>query len=351
MSVSLVSVLLVILIWTAIAHNKGNSSQSNPQQPTSSRLAPTSSGPFKYLPEGATIADQSRDVVFADIDGDGQKEQIIFYSLVKSRSDRKAGVLVLKRSGGDYVRVWEKVYDDSGGFGPPTGVYDPGRSDKLQIFSYRTIGASCPGVLDIFENRGGKIEQVSTPWSQKGGCQVAEVNDLNGNGTNQLVIKSKDSGVLTTDIYVWNGQNYVERDTDYSQFYTSELGQLFQDIHAKRALPVSARVALSRQAARIYVLQRRYTEAIQLLDAVLPMIDDPNFTQPNSTIAEDASSKQKEKMSAWFEVEKNEAKSAIHRLLSDTLKSAGDVQRARKELMEAQTLQSLASDEKAKMQP
>jgi hypothetical protein len=156
---------------------------------------------------------------------------------------------------------------------------------------------------------------------------------------------------MTTDIYLWNGQNYVERDADFSQFYSSELGQLFQDIHAKRALPVSARIALSKQAVRIYVLQRRYSEAIQLLDAVLPMIDDSNLTQPNSVLAEDAPTNQKEKMSAWFEVEKNEAKSAIHRMMSDTFKSAGDVQRARKELAEAQTLQSLASDEKAKMRP
>src|SRR2546429_9000821 len=96
-SISLGSVLLLILILTAIARNKSKELQAVPQEQTSLRSAPAMSGPFKYLPEGARIDDQTRDVVFADIDGDGQKEEIILYSVVKSAADHKAGVLVLKR--------------------------------------------------------------------------------------------------------------------------------------------------------------------------------------------------------------------------------------------------------------
>src|SRR5260370_14421271 len=138
-SVSLGGVLLIILILSAIARNKSKALRV-PQEQTGSGPAAPGSGPLRYLPEGARINDQNRDVVFADIDGDGQKEEIIFYSVVKSPADRKAGVLILKRSGADYVRFWERIYVDSGGFAYPTGIYDLAKRGKLQIFAYRTIG-------------------------------------------------------------------------------------------------------------------------------------------------------------------------------------------------------------------
>jgi len=300
------------------------------------------------LPEGATIDDQSKDVIFADINGDGQKEEIIFYSVNKSLNDRKAGVLILKSNGADYVRFWERIYDDSSGFAYPTGVYDLNKSGKPQIVAYRTIGASCPGILDVFEYRKGTIQQITGPWAQNGQCQSVEVKDLNGGGRTELIVKTRNNGTRT-DVYLWDGRQYVERNSLFTRYYNDELSQLLQDIHSGKALPISARITWCKQAVRVYLLQRRYAEAFQLSQAVLVMIDDPNLTRSNTIPVEGGPPNQQERISAWFEIEKSDAKVVIHRLLADTFQASGDSHRAQKENEEARTLESVAKEERVRL--
>jgi hypothetical protein len=346
LSVFLGGVLLLVVLLSSIAHNKDREGGSTPQQQTNS-ITTVRSGPFKYLPEGARIDDESKDVVFADIDGDGQKEQIIFYSITHPPNGRKAGILVLKAAAADYARFWERTYDDSGGFADPTGVYKLSNGGKMQIVAYRTIGASCPGALDIFESRAGKIQQITGPWAGKGECHIVEISDINHDGNKELILRTRDGGGLRTDIYVWNGSKYLEGNKQFSQYYSSELGALVTNIRSVGSAPISARIAWCSQAVRIYLIQGRYPEALHLAEDGLIMIDNPTLTKPNSLVVEGGPPDQAERIAAFFEIEKAEGKATLHRLLGDIYRAAGESQRARKEYDEMQKLQASASELKA----
>ncbi len=343
----LCGMLLLALLWNSFASNGGEQTAII-SEGQDTRLTNAQSEPDNYLPAGAKITDRSKDVVSADLDGDGQTEKIIFYSISNQLNSRGAGVLVLKRHQGDYVPSWEKVYDDSGGFGYPTGVYDLNGSGKPQIVVYRTIGASCPGVLDIFESTGGKINRITGAWTDNGACQAVEINDLNRDGANELIIKTRDNGIRT-DVYVWNGKQYVQRNERFSQYYSAELTELHQEIYSGKALPISARLTLCKRAVRIYTLQRRYSEAIRLLGEILVMIENPDLTKPNSVAVEGGPPDQQERISRWFEIEKDDGKAVIHRLMGDSYKASGDLPGSRKEYAEAEILESKAREQKARI--
>src|SRR5438552_2207429 len=152
----------------------------------------------KYLPVGAVVSHPGKDVVFADIDGDGRREVVIFYNLGSSPDRHEANILVLKRTGSDYIRYWQDIFSDSWGFEPPTGVLDLNKNGKLQIVAYRKIGASCPGILDIFESRDNTSTRITGPWGDGGQCQLAEIHDLNGHGKPEISVRVRKSGVNPT---------------------------------------------------------------------------------------------------------------------------------------------------------
>lgn len=256
--------------------------------------------PLKYLPAGAKIGNRDKDVVFADLDGDGQQEVVIFYALGSSPNDTKANILVLKPHGTDYAQLWENVYDGSWGFAEPSGVYDLNRSGRPQIVAYRTIGASCPGVLDIYEYRNGSIKRITGDWADNGQCQGAEIKDLNA-------------------------------------IYTPE------------AVPTSARIVWGKQAVEIYILQRRYPEAIRLCEEMLRMIDDPRLSVPNAVIKGDETPEQLNRIMEWFEVQKIEGKATVYGLLGDSYKAAGKLQEARQWHDKAEEFRSEAKERRSRL--
>lgn len=276
--------------------------------------------PFKYLPAGAKINNRDKDIIFADLDGDGQREVVIFYTIGQDPHDHRASILVLNSSGIDYVKLWEDANNISWGFADPTGVFDLNGSGRPQIVAYRTVGASCPGILDIYQYQSGTIENINGDWT--GTCQSElEMKDLDANGTRQIIFRTLKYGV-NPDIYRWDGKRYVRSNDRYPQYYNTELEKLLRAINSRELLPASARTMWTAQIVQIYIIQRHYTEAIHLCQEVLRMIDDASLTQPD--------------------LMKAEAKSRVFRLLGDVYKAAGDWWQARRHYNKAQRLEAEA---------
>ena len=305
--------------------------------------------PLKYLPAGAKFSNRNKDVVFADLDGDGQQEVVIFYALGNSSDDHKANILVLKPHGTDYAQLWENVYDGSWGFAEPSGVYDLNRSGRPQIVAYRTIGASCPGVLDIYEYRNGSIKRITGDWADNGQCQGAEIKDLNGDGVPEIITLFPPNHFENPNIYRWDGKRYVRSNSKFPQYYNDKLESLLRSIYTPEAVPTSARIVWGRQAVEIYILQRHYPEAIRLCEEMLRMIDDPQLAVPNTVIKGDETPEQLNRIMEWFEVQKVEGKATVYRLLGDRYKAAGKLQEARQWHDKAEELRSEAKERTSRL--
>jgi len=301
---------------------------------------------LKYLPPGATISNPEKDVISTDL-GDGHQTTIIFYAL--PGTENQANILMLKPASSGYVRLWENVYEGSDGFADPSGVYDLNGNGHKQIVAFRTIGAACPGALDIYDYRNGEVTQITGPWANDGECQSrVEIKDLNGQGTAQIVVTSRIYGT-NPDIYRWNGTKYVLSNRTFSQYYNDGLREILNAALSKDSIPASARVMWTRQATEVYLRQRHYFEAVQLCQTVLHMIDDPDLTEPNTVIGPNDSTEQRNRVLAYFEIEKIEAKAAIHRLLGDSYKASRNVHESRDEYLKATELEAEATNRTTKM--
>jgi hypothetical protein len=293
--------------------------------------------PLKYLPPGATIKDRSKDVVFADLGGDGQRDVVIFYTIGTDPNDHKANIMVLKPSGGDYAQLWESTFTGSWGFGDPTGVYDLNKSSTPQIVAYRTIGASCPGSLEIYDYRSGRIRRLTGRWGYKGHCEAVEIKDLDGDGVSEIII-ARDHGT-NDDIYRWNGKTYVHSNSQFPEYFNSELEKLVQAVYSRDAFPTSARETWASQIVKIYIIQRRYSEATHLCRGALRMIDDPGLTKPNTIVKGNEAPEVLNRIKAYFEVEKIRGKGTIYRLLGDIYKAAGNIKQSQSYYNKAQAFE------------
>jgi hypothetical protein len=279
--------------------------------------APGEFNPFGYLPPGSKIKDRDRDVVFADLFGDLAQEAVIFYTLGESNNDHKANILVLRPSGGGYVRFWENSFEASWGFAPPTGVYDLNKTGRPQIVAYRTVGASCPGVLDIYEYLNGAMRRLTGAWADNGQCQFLEIKDLDGDGLPEIIVRIRNYGV-NQDIYRWNGQRYVVSNSRFPQYYNPELEELLKAASSPRITPASGRLQLAGQIVGMYIIQRRFDDAVAFCRALLETLQNPALTVSDRP--------------------PDQAKATVYRLLGDIYKAAGKSEGARKYYRRADAL-------------
>jgi hypothetical protein len=324
-------------------HQSSNESHGNDEVKLAVPQIDPKLDPLGYLPAGASLSNLEKSVVFADLEGDGKKEMIIFYTMLNG-DKHQANILVLKRTAGGYEPLWEDVNDLGSGFADPSGVYDLNRSNTPQIVAYRIVGASCPGMLDIFRDANGAIEKITGDWGDT--CQSdLEIKDLNGDGVSEIIFRPLKYGV-NRRVYSWSGKGYVRTDNQHAHYFNDELQQLVGWLYEHRPLPTPSRAVLCEQAVRIYLLQRRYSEAIELCRAVLPMIDDPELTIPNSGATTPA---QQNRVVAFFEVDKIKDKARVCRLLADAFKAAGQLQSAKKYYSETRKLESEAAEKGARL--
>ncbi|MFN2455323.1 MAG: FG-GAP repeat domain-containing protein [Pyrinomonadaceae bacterium] len=338
-SISIICLVLLIALVFVVAmptqQSRLTSNLSSTRLDQDKIQSGTEFDPYKYLPVGSTITNPNKDVVFADLDGDKRHEVIIFYGISNTNMSPSVGLLVLKLDGTEYSKQWEKIYD-FGVFGEPSGVYDLNGNGKPQIIVYRIIGASCPGKLDIYESHKGKIEPITGAWANDSGqCQSVEIKDLDNDGHSEIIVKVQNYGV-NPDIYRWDRTQYVKSNDKFPQYYDNDLAKLIQEIYAKEEVPAADRVMWCKQAVEIYLLQHRYTEAIQLCNETIRIIDDPKLTIPNRIIRKEDSPEEKAQIITSFEREKAEEKAKIHRLLGNIYKASGDTRQTESQYLEAQ---------------
>ena len=296
---------------------------------------------FKYLPAGAIINDPNKQIIFADLDGDGKKEITIFYATVNGEV-HNANILVVKSSGPDYAPLWSDTYERSSGFADPTGVYDLNNSGKPQIVAYRVIGASCPGVLDIYEYRDNAIEKITGEWA--GSCQSdLEIRDLDGDGVKEIIFRKLKYGV-NRDIYRWNGEQYSLTTEQFAKHFAGDVNELIRNVHSRAPFPAPTRVNWCRQAIQILLLQRRYAEATSLCNATLRIISDQNLTVPNVVVKGGESNEQLDRIKMSFEVDKLKGMAEVNRLLGDTYAAAGDQKLSKQHYLAAQRLEGSAKE-------
>ena len=72
---------LVAAILVNILVCVGLSATSHTHEKQSTKEAGLGIDPFQYLPPGAKIKDRRKDVVFADLSGNGRREVVIFYTI------------------------------------------------------------------------------------------------------------------------------------------------------------------------------------------------------------------------------------------------------------------------------
>lgn len=340
---------LALCVFSSNGKVNRQPNKDNPEVETSREAASRKDqkfDPFNYLPVGSSIDNLDKDVAYADLDGDGNKEIIIFYTLY-SEGQHKANILVVRQVGAGYSRFWEDTYSGSSGFADPTGVYEVNKNGKPQIVAYRTVGASCPGKLDIYQFAGGTIEKITGDWADE--CQSdLEVKDINGDGADEIIFRKLKYGV-NRDIYSWNGKSYIRRNSQFVKEYSSELGKLTEAIYSQESLPVSARVTWCRQACEMYILQQHYAGAVELCNDVLRLIDDPSLTRPSTDLRGDEPDEIKNRVAAYFELEKIQGKGAVYRLIGDIQKAAGNLKQATSDYDKARMLEAKAREIESKL--
>ena len=269
--------------------------------------------PATFLPPGARVEDPARHVILEDLDGDGKEEAVIFYQ--KAEEDRRtAGVVVLAHEGNDYGQVWSREKEPSRGAIDPSGVKNLLGTSTPQIVAFWGIGASCQGVLEIFQYDSGKVVPLAGDWGEGGTCQnYLELADLDRDGKSEIVFKEYRYGV-NPSIYRWDGKQYALANERFPKVYGRELPKVLAAFESREAYPPQARAKWARQVIEVYMLQKKYSEAAALARRLIDVLDDDRLTPPPARGPRQT-----------FRSERLRAKAGAHELLAKTLESAGAV--------------------------
>jgi len=219
-----------------------------------------------------------------------------------------------------------------------------------EIVTITSQGASIGAYLNIFTVRGGAFESLLSNTVAVGGYKFKF--EPHPNRKYRIIIYGKwtEKENSTVDVYEWNGQQYLRSNGDFPQYYNAELEKILQEIYSREPKPAPWRATLTTQVVGIYIRQQRYPEAVRLCNDMLRIIDDPILTVvPKSAIKEDAAPEERNRILAWWEVNKIEVKALIYRLVGDTYKAAGDLQRAEKEYQRARRLEAEAKQRASKL--
>lgn len=278
--------------------------------------------PYSYIPRGSKIPDPAKDVVFADLDGDGTSEVVIFY-LVPDGKFVKPSIMALRKQG----KVWQDIWRTAGdgwAFIKPSGVYDMLQTGRPQIVSYISVGASCQGTLDIyqFEPLYGAIMRIDG-WPKQSCAHNLKIKDLDGDGIPEIIFTETNYSTIA-HIYWWNGEQFVLSDSSFPRYYDPELRRLVQ----AALMPGSpAPVMWGRMAFQIYMLQRRYREAIDFSLRLLCATSTAKNTRTSSTGTPATENAARDATEAIF-----------HRWMGEAYESLHELTKARKEFEKAREL-------------
>jgi hypothetical protein len=279
--------------------------------------------PYEFIAQGSTIRDPAKDVVFADLDGDGMDEAVLFY-LVPNGKFVKPSIKVLKREGKFWQDWWRTSADVGWGIDPPSGVYDMLKTGRPQIVSYIGVGASCGGLLDVyqFDPLRGVITSLAG-WAKQSCAHNLKVRDLGGDGIPEIIFTETNYDTIA-HIYWWNGDRFVLSDSNFPRFYDKELRRLVRDALAPGS---PAREMWGRIAVQIYMLQHRYQGAIDFCQQLLSANHAGEATRTSTTQTRAIQSA----AALAFDA-------VLHEWIGEAYKSLNQLARARSEIEQAREL-------------
>jgi len=178
--------------------------------------------PYGYLPKTAKIAKikpgtkkcnlglferkGEKAVIFADLDGDRKKEATLFYTIWSWLDGRFMGgsscILVLKKDGKKYKKLWEDENKAAHDFDPLSGVWDVNRDGKPEMVVFRWVGASFGGYLDIYQWNGSTFAKLNAKWND---IQGVEFKDVDGDEVDEIKLTHRFS---VPNMYKWKKDKY-----------------------------------------------------------------------------------------------------------------------------------------------
>jgi hypothetical protein len=240
------------------------------------------------LPMGAKVARRSdgaretswakkpvktKDAIFIDPWGESRTQQVVvFYSLGYDsvvrlyERDPKTHRLTVR---------WENS-DQGAMFDPMSGIWDINGDGKKEIVAFRWIGASAGGTLNIFAWDGRSLKKVSPEWNID--INRAQVVDLKGNGRPEIILGHRFD---LPSIYEWRDGSYHDAGQEFPTYYEKETNR-----YARLAQTADERFSSGdfadycERAVHGYIYQRRYSEAIRLVQSVLknPKVQKARFS-------------------------------------------------------------------------
>jgi len=247
---------------------------------------------------------------------------VIFY-LVPDGEFVKPSIMALRKQG----KVWQDIWRTAGdgwAFIKPSGVYDMLQTGRPQIVSYISVGASCQGTLDIyqFDPLCGAIMHIDG-WPKQSCAHNLKIKDLDGDGIPEIIFTETNYSTIA-HIYSWNGEQFALSDSSFPRYYDPELRRLVQ----AALMPGSpAPVMWGRMAFQIYMLQRRYREAIDFSLRLLCATSTAKNTRTSSTGTPATENAARDATEAIF-----------HRWMGEAYESLHELTKARKEFEKAREL-------------
>ena len=279
--------------------------------------------PYSYLPRGAKIPDPAKNLVFADLDGDGVNEAVIFYLLPDDRF-MKPSIMALKRQGEVWQEMWRTSADVGSDFFAPSGVYDMLKSGRPQIYSYIGVGASCGGLLDVYQFDRLSASMVSINGWPKSSCvHNLKIKDLDGDGIPEIIFTETNYSTIP-HIYWWDGERFVLSDSNFARYYDEQLKSLVRDALRPDS---PAPEMWGRMAFQIYMLQHRYREGVDFCQQLLRAVPTGNKGRTSSSRAGASENTAADAMEAIF-----------HRWMGEAYRSLNQLREARKEFEKAREL-------------
>lgn len=279
--------------------------------------------PYSYLPRGSKIPNPAKDVVFADLDGDGVNEAVIFYLIPEGRFV-KPSIMALKKQGEVWQQIWHNSADVGWDFIAPSGVYDMLKAGRPQIYAYISVGASCGGSLDVyqFDPLTGAIISIDG-WPEHSCAHNLKTEDLSGDGIPEIIFTETNYSTIP-HIYWWNGERFMLSDSNFARYYDPELKRLVRDALTPDS---PAPEMWGHMAFQIYMLQNRYQEAVDFCRQLLRAAHARDKARMPSTQVGASESAATDAMDAIF-----------HRWMGEAYKSLNQLREARNEFEKAREL-------------
>ena len=165
---------------------------------------------LKYPASGGT----NSAFIFRDLDEDGIDEAMAFYST----SDNNTRINILKRSGED----WVSVYEAAGFSGDIENIEFADVDEKSQV-----IVINWPSEIGIYRFEGNRLERLHGSE-----CYGSEITDMDGDGYSDIIIfkgTNMDRSILNV-FHHYNGRILLSEDVathaEYSEIFDSKVGML-----------------------------------------------------------------------------------------------------------------------------